>query len=233
MPFAGYGNETYLYALIHITIYIASRRALFIVVGIWGNHLRMLRVTTFIGRPPLHIFTDVGIPPCRMGKIPRIFEHIVTGTMDVHDRHPAIRAWLSSYRNPTNRPYRSYLICQLIHAQIGQPTAHGETRKVNTILVHTVLQLHILYDSFYKQDITGPGNIPHAAFALRVGHDKPFCICERIPLGLSLLIFGTLIHTMERNHQCRRFLHTLRHISERPAGSSPHHDRFPCLRPHL
>ena len=121
--------------------------------------------------------------------------------MDMHDRHLAVCLRLLADIHTTNRSESGNLITQGFQAVIAQPATHRETREIDTVSIHIVLQLHILHDSLHKLDITSTAGIPHSVITQRIGNNKALGISQCIPLRLLLLVLRVLIHTMKRDYQ--------------------------------
>ena len=195
------GYQGYLYPVVHIIIYSACGFRTCAIGRIRADYLRVACITSLVGSPLLYIFLNARITASHVIRIARIFEHIITGSVNMHDRHLAVSFRLLTDIHTTNRSESGNLITQGFQAVIAQPTAHGEAREIDTVLIHIVLQLHILHDSLHKLHITRTAGIPHSVITQRIGNDKTFGISQRTPLRLLLLILRVLIHTMKRDYQ--------------------------------
>ena len=121
--------------------------------------------------------------------------------MDMHDRHLAVCLRLLADIHTTYWSESSNLIAKSFQAVVTQPATHGEAREIDAVLIHIVLQLHILHDSLHKLDITSTAGIPHSVITQRIGNNKTLGISQLIPLRLLLLVLRVLIHTMKRDYQ--------------------------------
>ena len=195
------GNQVHLYSIVHIIIYSTCSCGTCAAGRIRTDYLRIACIATFVGSPLLYIFLNARIAASHVRRIARIFEHVVARTMDMHDRHLAVCLRLLADIHTTNRSESSNLIAKSFQTVVTQPATHGETREIDAVSIHIVLQLHILHDSLHKLHITRTAGIPHSVITQRIGNNKTLGICQRIPLRLLLLVLRVLIHTMKRDYQ--------------------------------
>ena len=195
------GYQGYLYPVVHIIIYSACGFRTCAIGRIRADYLRVACITSLVGSPLLYIFLNARITASHVIRIARIFEHIICGSMNMHDRHIAVSLRLLTDVHTAYWSESSNLIAKRFQAVVTQPATHGEAREIDAVFIHIVLQLHILHDSLHKLHITRTAGIPHSVITQRIGNNKTLGIGQRIPLRLFLLKLRVLIHTMKRNHQ--------------------------------
>ena len=190
------GNKVHFYIIVHIIIYSTGSIGSFSAGRIRANHLRIVCIATLVGSPLLYIFLNARITASHVRRITRIFEHIITGSVNMHDRHLAVSFRLLTYVHTAHRSEGSNFIAKSFQAMITQPATHRETGKIDSVLVHMVLVYHFFDDSLHKLHIRSTVSVPHLVISQRISNNKTLLICHRIPLGLLLLILWVLVQTV-------------------------------------
>jgi hypothetical protein len=194
-------DKGHFYIIVHIIIYSTGIICSISAGRIRTDYLRIACITTFVGSPLLYIFLNARITASHVMRIARIFEHIISGSVNMHDRHHAVSSRLLTDVHTAYWSEGGNLIAKRFQTVVTQPATHGEAREIDAVLVNMVLQLHILHDSLHKLHITHTAGIPHSVITQRIGNNKTLGISQRVPLRLILLKPRVLIHTMKRNHQ--------------------------------
>lgn len=123
------GDKVHFYIIVHIIIYSTCSFGTCAAGRIRTDYLRIACTTSFVGSPLLYIFLNARITASHVIRIALIFEHIISGSVNMHDRHHAVSSRLLTDIHTAHRSEGGNLIAKRFQAMITQPATHREPER--------------------------------------------------------------------------------------------------------